>query len=134
MLQQMALFHSFLWLSSIPLYICIFLLFSNSLLNFSLCSSTLLPSLLGIFMIITLNSFWVDFLSPLPIVLLLRFYLVLSFGAYSSVASFCLIPWVYYCIFGGLVIFPDLGEVALFRRLLMGLSSILQSGHQSRIL
>ena len=68
-------------------------------------------------MIITLNFLWVDFLSPLLLVLPLRFYLVPSFGTYSSVASFCLILWVYYCTVGGLVMFLDLAEVALFRSL-----------------
>ena len=69
-------------------------------------------------MIITLNFLWVDFLSLLLLVLPLRFYLVPSFGIYSSVASFCLILWVYYCMVGGLVMFFDLAEVALFRSLL----------------
>ena len=69
-------------------------------------------------MIITLNFLWVDFLSLLLLVLPLRFYLVPSFGIYSSVASFCLIIWVYYCMVGGLVMFFDLAEVALFRSLL----------------
>ena len=59
-------------------------------------------------MIIMLNFLWVDFLSSLLLVLLLRFYFVPSFGTYSSVASFCLILWVNYCIVGGLVMFFDL--------------------------
>ena len=58
-------------------------------------------------MIIMLNFLWVDFLSSLLLVLL-RFYLVPSFGTYSSVASFCLILWVNYYIVGWLVMFFDL--------------------------
>ena len=79
----------------------LFFVFSNSLLNISLCSSNVLPSSLIIIMIITLN-FLLAILFPLHLVLL-RFYLVPLFGTYSSVASFCsvfistyFVGWLYF--------------------------------------
>ena len=57
--------------------------------SFSLCSSSLLLSSLTTFIIIDINTSLVDHLSPLPLVVL-GFYLVPSFGIYSSVTSFCI--------------------------------------------
>ena len=84
-----------------------FFIFSNSLLktNFSLCSSSLLPSSLVI-TFITLNSLS----SRLPISTSLSSSGVLFFpssGTCSSVASFCLICCFYFYVSGRLVTFPD---------------------------
>ena len=78
--------------------------------------------------------YWVDCLSPIKLVLLLGFYLVTSFGTYCSVTSFCLICCFYFYVFGILLIFPYLREVALCRRHAMGHSSTLPSCHQSYML
>ena len=88
--------------------------FSNSLLksNFSLCSSSLLPNCLTI-MIITLNSIRYIALSPHHLVLLGFYFFLL--GMCSSVISFFLIRCSYFYVSGGLVTFPDLGEVASCR-------------------
>ena len=95
-------------------------MFLNSLLrtfNSSLCSSSLFPSSLNIFMIITpWTLYWVDCLSPLYFVL--AFYLVPLFGTYFSVASFVLICCFYSYLFGWLVIFPNLGDVAFLEYVL----------------
>ena len=66
-----------------------FLIVSDSLLRFSLCSSTLHPSLGIIFMIISLNCVSDNLLICLLWGLLMRGCL-LSFGKYFSVSSFCL--------------------------------------------
>ena len=59
---------------------------------------------------------WVECLSPLHLVLLLEFYLVSLFWAWSSVISFCLIFCFYFCVFGRLVMFSNLEDVAFCRR------------------
>ena len=99
--------------------LCLVLLYIFSLLktsNFSLCSFILLLSSLNIFMIITLNSL----LGRLPVSTSLssssRIYIFSSFGTYSSVALFCRICCFYFYVFGKLVVFPDLWEVAFCRR------------------
>ena len=76
-----------------------------------------------------LELFMGDYLSPLHLVLLM-FYLVPSFGTYSSLVSFCLILCFYFCVFGRLVMFPDLGEVAFYKVHPMHPSSSLPSRHQ----
>ena len=60
---------------------------------------------------------------------LLGFNLVSSFGAYVSISSFCIICCFYSYVFGRLVTFPDLGEVALCRKYPTGCGSALPSGH-----
>ena len=86
------------------------------LFRFSLCSSILLPSLVSIFMIITLK------------VLLGRLLISSSFSSVSEVVShsliwtyssllFCLMLWVYFYFLGRWVMFPSLQEVAFCRRL-----------------
>ena len=57
-----------------------------------------------------LELYQVDRLSPLHLVLV-RFYLILSFGTYSSVTSFCIILCFYFYVVDRLVMF--LGEMAL---------------------
>lgn len=101
--------------------LCLFgsLYFINSLLTFPPCSSILLPSSLSMFMIITLNFYWVDCLSPLHLVLLLGFYLVLSFGISSSVTSFCLNCCFCVYVFFGLH-FPILEKWSYVRSILWG--------------
>ena len=61
--------------------------------------------------------YWVDCLSPLCLVLL-GFCLVLSFEISSSASSFWLILCFYFygLLIGRLATFPNLGEVALWRR------------------
>ena len=94
-----------------------FFIFSKSLLNFLLCSPTLLLSFLNIFMVAALISLLDR--SPLPPrLILLVFYLVLSFGTHSLFTSFCLIFSSYFYILGRLVMFPDFGEVACVRNIL----------------
>lgn len=58
-------------------------------LEFSLCLCILLPSSLSNFIIISLNSCWVDYLSPSCSVLFLRSCLVPLFETYSSISSLC---------------------------------------------
>ena len=74
-----------------------------------------------------------DCLSPFHLVLL-GIYLIPSFRTYSSVASFHLISCFYLYVFGKLVMFSDLGEVALGRRLATCPSNILPCGHQGYML
>ena len=50
---------------------------------------------------------------------------------YSSVISFCLISFVYFCVSGRCTMFPDLRGVAFSRRRPRHPSSALPSGHQS---
>ena len=124
-----------LFISVIELFISIwfFFVFPNFLLktsNFSLCSFNRLLSSLNIFTITTLNSS-LGCLSPLPLVLLLGFYLVPSFGIYFCVVSFCLICSFYFYLFSMLVMFPSLGEVAFCKGCPMHHSSALPFGHQS---
>ena len=78
-----------------------------------------------------LTLYRVECLSPLHLILFLRFCLVLLFGTYSSVSSFCLILCFYFHAFGRLVTFPNLREVILCRRCPLRPSSILPSDHQS---
>ena len=99
--------------------------FSNSLLNFSLYSSILL-SLLNIFMVITTNSL-LGRLSPLCLILL-GLYLVPLFEIYSSVSSFCPMCYFYFYVVGRSVMSPCCGEMALCRRCPLGPSSVLVSG------
>lgn len=66
-----------------------FLLYSLSLLKFSLCSSILFPSLLNNFMTIHLNSLSGRLLLYI-IKIFLSFCLVLLFGIYFFVSSLCL--------------------------------------------
>ena len=84
----------FLFTISLLSYVWFFFIFSNSFLNFSLCSSILLLNSLSMIM---MSFYWVDYLSPLCLVLL-WFYLVPSFGTYSSVASFWLILFYFYVL------------------------------------
>ena len=58
-------------------------------LEFSLCLSILLPSSSSNFIIISLNSCWIDYLSPSCSVLFLRSCLVPLFETYSSISSLC---------------------------------------------
>ena len=99
-------------------------LFSSSLcfltlLNFSLCSSILLLSSLSIFIVVALN-----FLSGrLLISTSFSFSEVLSCSliwTYSSVSSLCLILCFYFYVLYRSLMFPDLGEVALYRSHPMG--------------
>ena len=62
-----------------------FLIFSISLLKFSLCSSILFPSLVRIFMTSTFNSLSGKVLNSASLRFFMWVYLVLSFGTYSSV-------------------------------------------------
>ena len=120
----------FFYFSYCILQLClIFFIFSNSLLNFLMCSSILLH-LLSIFMIITLNPFS-DCLFPHPLVLFLRFCLVPSFGTYSSVSSFYLILCAYFYMLDTFYTFLDLVDVALCRRYAVGSSHRHLCGHQS---
>ena len=98
----------------------LFLIFSNSLLKFSLCSSFLLHSSVIIFMIIILNSLSGDCLSSFCLVLFLRYCLAPSFVTYSfAVSFFSSLCGVFFYVLGRLVMFPELGEVALYMRCLM---------------
>ena len=94
------IFFNFNWL---------FLIFSISLLRFSLSSSIFLLSLISIFRTTLLN-----FVSSklLISVLLSSSSRVLT---YSSVSSFCLILCFYFYVLGRSVMFLSLGEVALCR-------------------
>ena len=98
------------------IFLWFFFMFSNPLLitfNFLLCLPNLLLSSLSSFTIITLRSL-LGWLSP-PHSFHLVFYHVPSFGTYSCVTSFCRISCFYFCVFGRLAIFPDLGEVDFCR-------------------
>ena len=98
------------------------------MLNFSPCSSVLLPCSLIIVVIITLNSFS----SSLPIWASVGSSGVLSpslFETCSSVTSFCLTGSFSFSASGRLVTFPDLGEGAFCRRHAVCPSSSLLSGH-----
>ena len=113
---------SLLLISSIVFFISVFLQFCLGVTyvfytfvkkpHFSLCASILLPNCLIIFPIITLSSSsgrWHISTS----VLLLGFCLLSSSETYSSVASFCVICYLYFYVCGRFVTFLDLGEVAL---------------------
>lgn len=72
-----------------------FLLFSISLLKFSLCSS----SLVSIFKIIILNSLSGRLVTSVSLrSFFLRFHLVLLFETHSCVSSFCLTLCLFLCI------------------------------------
>ena len=83
------------FISVIVLFIsvCFFFKSSSSLLNiscvFSMCASSLFPSLWIILTIIILNHFQVDCLCPL-LFLLVGVYLVPFFATYFSIISLCL--------------------------------------------
>ena len=54
------------------------------------------------------------------------------FSDLGEMILFCLILCVYVFVLGKFVMFPDPGEIILYRRHPMGLSIILPSGHQNR--
>lgn len=110
-----------------------FFIFSKTLLKSLLCSSILLLSSLNIFMGAALKSLLDRSLLP-PCLILLVFYIILSFGTHSSFTSFCLIFSFYFYTLSRLVMFPDFGEVALCKRHPRGPSSSLPSAHQSYML
>ena len=66
-------------------------------------------------------------LFSLCLVLPLGLYLFPSFAPYSSVILFCLILCFYFYVVGKLVMFPDVGEVALYRLYHLGPSITLPS-------
>ena len=114
------------WSSSWFVLLKIFLI---SFLQFSL-SLFILLSTVSIFLTISLNSLCGKWLSPFHLVLFLRFYLVLSFGRYSFVSSFCLTLCVCFYVLGISAVSPSIERVALCRRLLWG--SVAHSpGHES---
>ena len=84
-------------------------------------------------MIITLNSSWDNLLISISLSSSGDLSHS-SFRTYSSVASFHLISCFYLYVFGKLVMFSDLGEVALGRRLATCPSNILPCGHQGYML
>ena len=92
--------HCILLLCLIPFYI--FQLFVKLL-----CSSILLHFFEH------LCDPFLDCLFIHPLVLFLRFCLVPLFGTYSSVSSFYLILYAYFCVLAMLVTFSDLVDVAL---------------------
>lgn len=68
--------------------LCFFFMFSISFFMISLSSSIIFSSLVSIFMIISLIFYKAYYLSLFNLVLFLRFYLGLCFGAYSFVSPF----------------------------------------------
>ena len=112
--------------------IWLFFIFLNSLQtsNFSLCVSILLPSSFIIFKIITLNSFTVDCLTPLHLVLLLGFYLFPS-ARTCSAASIYPSCYVNFYVCDRLVMFLDAGKVAFCSSCPIHLSSALIFCHSS---
>ena len=81
-------FYCNLYLSYSIVNLCLVFIFSNSLLNFSLCS--LSPDWLDIFMIINCFDFLMGILHSLTLISsFLRFCLGPSSGAYSSVFTHC---------------------------------------------
>ena len=103
-----------------------FLIVSDSLLRFSLCSSTLHPSLGIIFMIISLNCVSDNLLICLLWGLLMRGCL-LSFGKYFSVSSFCLALCVCFYAVGRKATCLSLEEVVLCGWLAYSMSPVLVS-------
>ena len=94
---MLLLIHSSVFFISVIVFfnsVCLFLISSISLLNISciflVCASILFPRSWIIFTVITLNSFSVDCLSPLHLVVLLGFCLTSSSATYFSAVSFCL--------------------------------------------
>ena len=85
----------------------------------------LLPSLVSIFMGITLNTLPGWLLMSISLVLFLKFCLVLSFGAYS-----CLL--ICFCVLGRLATSCGLEEVALCRRFPVGPRRAIPASHQSQ--
>ena len=71
-----------------------------------------------------------DFLSPL--VIFLRFYLVILFGTYSFVFSFCLTLYVCLYLLSGLTASPSLERMALYR-CLIGISSRVLPGYKRQV-
>ena len=92
-----------------------FFIISNSLLNFSLCSSIFFSTFLSIFMNVTRYCLS----DRLFVSILLSSSGVLSCSFICSIFLCCLF-WpnfvIYFCVFGRLVTFSDLGEVALSKR------------------
>ena len=82
------------------------------------------------------HLYQVDCLSLLCLILFLEFCLILSFGTYFSVSSFCLTQFYFYVLdrFYVLVMFPKLEKVVLCRRCLLWPNSILPFVHQSYML
>ena len=111
----------------------VFFLFSNFMFKFLLCSSTLLPRLLSIFMIVTLSSLS----DRLPVsILLSSTFAVLSCSFICNIFLCCLIvpnSLLLFYVLGRMVIFPSPGEGALCS-CPVGLSSTLLSGPQSYML
>lgn len=74
--------------------LCLILIISKSLLKFSLSFYILLPYLVTIFMTISLNSLSGKQFIPISLgvffFFFLEFYIVLQFGTYFSISSFCL--------------------------------------------
>lgn len=103
-----------------------FLIVSDSLLRFSLCSSILHPSLGIIFTIISLNCVSDNLLISLLWGLLMRGCL-LSFGKYFSVSSFCLALCVCFYAVGRKATCLSLEEVVLCGWLAYSLSPVLVS-------
>lgn len=109
---------------------CLILLYIfQLLLNFSLFQSFCVPGASLWTLLWTLYQ--ADCLSPLYLVLFLKFCLCLE---QSSISSFCLVLCIYFHILSRLVKAPNLEEVSLYRWCPMGPSHTLHSGHESRIL
>ena len=112
---------------------CLYFIFSKSLLktscNFSCSTSILFQSSWIIFTVITLNSFSGILPSPFCLVVLLRFYFVPLSETYSFAVSVCLNFYLYFYVYGRLVMFLVLGELALCRGCPMCSSSSLPCHH-----
>lgn len=90
-----------------------FFIFSNSLLNFSLCSFIPLPSLLSMFIIIPWTLYWADFLSLPHLVLFLKFCSLIE----NIFFSLIILPnFLNFCVLGRSVMFLRLWEAALYGR------------------
>lgn len=76
------------------------LFYNFSLLKFLLSSSTRLSSPVNIFMTMTLNSFSGGSLTFISFSSFYKFCLILSFGIYSFVSSFCLTFCACFCVLG----------------------------------
>ena len=94
--------------------------------NFSLCSSSLLPSSLNIFRTVILNSLLNRFLFSPKISSFFWDFILFLHLKYIPLTSFCLICYYYFYMFNRLVMFSDLGEVA-FCRFFMHSSNALPS-------
>ena len=106
-----------------------FLIFSISLLKFSLCSFILLKVWWASLWPLLWILYWVDFLSLFHLVLFLRFYLIISTGTYSSASSFCLILCACFYVLGKS---SNLEGVALFRGYPVRFRVSIPPGHQNQ--